>query len=42
MNTYTFKYTRADGTERTYTIEAENLSAALAIYRRKIKEDASE
>lgn len=40
MSTYTFKHTRADGTTRDYVIQAENLTAALAIYRRKIKEDA--
>lgn len=40
MNTYTFTHRRPDGTERTYVIEAENATQALAIYRRKIKEDA--
>jgi hypothetical protein len=40
MNTYTFTYTRPDGFERTYTIQAENLTAALAIYRQRIKDDS--
>ena len=40
MNTYTFTHKRPDGSERTYTIEAKDLTAALAIYRQRIKDDA--
>lgn len=38
MQTYSFTYTFSNGTKRTYTIEAENLTAALAIYRQRIKD----
>ena len=42
MREYTFTHTFGDGTKRTYTIQAESLSAALAIYRQKVKDNASE
>lgn len=42
MRTYSFTHTFDDGTQRTYTIEAESLAAALAIYRQKVKDRASE
>jgi hypothetical protein len=41
MRTYTFTHTRADGSKKTYTIEAETLTVALTIYRAKVKEDES-
>jgi hypothetical protein len=41
MKTYTFTHTLADGTKKTYTIDANNLTEALSIYRERIKEDAS-
>lgn len=40
MKTYSFTHTFADGTQRTYTIEAENLTAALVIYRQRVKDDS--
>jgi hypothetical protein len=39
MRTYTFTHTLDDGSKKTYTIEAETLSAALTIYRARIKQD---
>jgi len=41
MRTYTFTHTRADGSKKTYTIEAETLTVALTIYREQVKQDAS-
>jgi len=40
MRTYSFTHAFADGTQRTYTIEAESLAAALTIYRQKVKDRA--
>lgn len=40
MKTYSFTHTFADGTKRTYEIEAESLTAALAIYRQRVKDDS--
>lgn len=42
MRTYSFTHTFEDGTRRTYTIEAENVTAALAIFRQKVKSNATE
>lgn len=42
MRNYSFTYTFPNGTKRTYQIEAESLTAALAIYRQKVKDNASE
>lgn len=40
MREYSFTHTFGDGTKRTYTIEAESLTAALAIFRQKVKDRA--
>lgn len=42
MREYSFTHTFADGTKRTYNITAESLSAALTIYRQKVKDRAPE
>lgn len=41
MRTYTFTHTQADGTKKTYTIEAESLNQALNIYRTRVKANES-
>ena len=40
MRTYSFTHTFDDGTQRTCTIEAEGLTAALTIYLQKVKDNA--
>ena len=38
MKTYTFTHTLADGTKQTFTIEANNATEALSIYRARVNE----
>lgn len=38
MKTYTFSRTLADGTKKVETVEADNLTQALSIYRQRIRD----
>ena len=40
MKTYTFSRTLADGTKKIETIEAENLTQALVIYRQRVRDES--